>query len=133
MVADGVGRCGVYTSRSKWAQLATTDAAWVAYLPYLWLAQYPLKPDGTYYRTLAEVAEKATPRLAPWPKTDIWQFTDRCDGLAYGLESRAGDGNRFDGTLDDLRRLCVGLDVPPLTLEQRVAELEVRVAVLENR
>ena len=132
-VKDGLGRCGLYTSRSKWAQLGTTDPAWVAMMPYLWIAQYPLKADGTKYKTLAEIATKPTPTFAPWPKSDIWQFTDKADGLAYGLESLGADGNRFDGTLDDLKRLCVGLDAPPvLTVEQRLDDHDRRLRRLEQ-
>jgi GH25 family lysozyme M1 (1,4-beta-N-acetylmuramidase) len=134
VVKDGIGRCGLYTSRSKWAQLQTTDLMWVTLMPYLWLARYPLKPDGTKYKTLAEIANRATPTMAPWVKTDIWQFTDKADGLLYGIESLGADGNRFDGTLDDLRRLCVGLDVPqpPLTVEQQLADHEARIRRLEQ-
>jgi GH25 family lysozyme M1 (1,4-beta-N-acetylmuramidase) len=125
VVRDGLGWCGLYTSRSKWAQLQTTDLMWAALMPYLWIAQYPLKPDGTKYKTLAEIANRTTPTIAPWPKADIWQFTDKADGLAYGIESLGADGNRFDGGLDDLRRLCIGLEVPPtpLTDAEKLAKL----------
>jgi lysozyme len=68
----------------------------------------------------------AKPNPCGWIKWHFWQYTDRLDGAAYGMESKQLDGNYYSGTLDELRAWA-GVDTQPppaLTLEQRVARIE---------
>ena len=60
----------------------------------LWIAQYP--PVGS---DLSEIE----PDFYPWATYKFWQWTDREDGLAFGMESKQVDANYFNGSEDDLR------------------------------
>lgn len=60
--------------------------SWLLKKP-LWLANYSKTPANVY----------------PWSKWDFWQFTDRLDGLAFGVESRMVDGDYFNGSLEELK------------------------------
>lgn len=60
----------------------------------------------------------------------IWQYSDRINGIKYGVESKQLDGDVWNGDYNSLLKFC-GLDVPepptppvPSTLEERVAKLE---------
>jgi lysozyme len=65
------------------------------------------------------------PNPCGWGRWTFWQYTDRLDGLAYGMESRQLDGDYFNGTLAELKAWAGGAPAPvALTLEQRVARLE---------
>ena len=59
----------------------------------LWIAQYPGEVD----------IDTFVPSFSPWTTWRIWQFTDRLDGIAFGMESKQVDGNRFNGSLEDLK------------------------------
>jgi len=78
----------------------------------LWIAHYLKNP------------EDREPYFAPWDKWTFWQFTDRGDGKAYGMESKQVDVNYFNGSLEDLKKYAGGEEVTPphvdLTLEEKV-------------
>ena len=81
----------------------------------LWIAHYlrnPLEREPTY---------------APWSKWTFWQYTDRGNGKAFGMESKQVDVNYFNGSLEDLKAYAGQQEVdepdgpaPELTLEQKV-------------
>lgn len=103
----------IYTGYYAWLEL-TTCPVW-AKENKLWLASY----------------RSTIPTLIPqpWTRDDfiLWQYTDREKiGSIYPI-----DCNYFFGTQDDLYNLANVK--PPKTLEQRVADLELRVSILEGK
>ena len=83
-----------------------------------WLTEYPLW-----------IAHYDIPRptmFAPWRRWTFWQWTDKGDGLLFGMESKQVDMNWFNGTEAELRQWA-GLELPaPLpepSLEEKVARL----------
>jgi len=68
------------------------------------LSQYPL------WQAWYSVFNPKVP--APWTSWTIWQHTAKGDGQKYGAVAKNIDMNKFDGTLDDLKRLC-NMEVEP--------------------
>lgn len=67
-----------------------------------------------------------TPKIGAFPTYKFWQYSDRGDGIAYGMESNQVDMNWWNGTLAELRAYGGKSGVPakPKTVEERVAALE---------
>lgn len=75
----------------------------------LWLAGYPYVNAG---ETPQQAADKALARGSydsnrwfGWPWT-FWQFSDRGDGAAFGMESKQVDLDYFNGSPDKLAQYC---------------------------
>lgn len=79
----------IYTGPSYWQQFGGSDSYWGQY--YLWLAQY-----SNDHKTPLAGGPKVP---APWKTWDFWQYGDKLDGLAVGLESKDGDYNYFNGDM----------------------------------
>jgi lysozyme len=87
---------------------------------------------------VASWREGGEPRLPNgFKQWQFWQWSDKGDGHKFGAESAGLDMNYFYGDRKELIRWA-GLPpedeppVPVLTIEQRVAALEARVAALEK-
>lgn len=107
-VEDNTGRVPmIYTSPSYWKEYGSPHPAWGKYL--LWIANY-------------QAVKPYVP--APWSKYTFWQYTSTGDGQKYGCEALGIDLNWFNGTYEDLLKLC-GVTPPsvPPTLEQKVEAL----------
>lgn len=110
------GRPGIFYSNPATLLSLKPIPDWLLAHP-LWVAHYGVN----------------APNPVSWARWTFWQFTDRLDGIAYGMESKQLDGNYFNGTLDELRAWA-GVDKPQpapqpepppvLTLEQRVERIE---------
>lgn len=122
----------IYTRASFITEYARPMIQWVCGYP-LWLATYPYGPGRitTTWETFKTKYLPTTsgPVLVPnCPKWTFWQFTG--DKFILPGVNSALDINYFNGTLEELRVLA-GLQAPPpppppaLTLEERVAKLEV--------
>ena len=104
----------IYTRASFWNP-AIGNAGWESNYP-LWVAHYyattPLLPQG-------------------WQGVG-WKFwQDSPQENFPGFQDPTADRNYYNGTAAELRQ-WLGLEPPPPTLEQRVADLERRVAALEK-
>lgn len=60
--------------------------------------------------------EKNVTKRTPWDTWDFWQYTDKGDGLAHGVESYGIDMNYYNGTEEELRAKYGGLGTAPSTL-----------------
>ena len=81
---------GIYTGYYYWTEHAPNPITQAANLAYfgqypLWLAWYA--PDISYVKI---------PK--PWTKMTFWQYTDKGDGVKYGVGSSGLDMNKFIGT-----------------------------------
>jgi lysozyme len=97
----------LYTGFYHWNTYGSKDAAWARYP--LWLPWY----SAEWYVKLRSGTD-GSPK--PWKAWTFWQYTDRGDGLAYGVESKQIDLNVFNGTEDELRAwagLEGGIIAPP--------------------
>lgn len=74
----------IYTSPYYWLEYGSSDQYWKQY--GLWIANY-------------YVEQPYIP--APWTDWVLWQYTDRGDGHAYGVEALEIDLNWYNGTLPD--------------------------------
>jgi lysozyme len=92
----------LYTNKNYAKNLLRPIPEWLKKRP-LWIAQYPYKWIDP---------AKFNPYHGDWDNWTFFQFTDRGDGLAYGMESKQVDMNYFNGSLDDLRRFA-GKDTQP--------------------
>ncbi len=63
--------------------------------------------------------------IQPWASWTFWQWTDKGDGLAFGMESKGLDMNWFNGTEQELRKWAGVEPGPPPepSLEEKVARL----------
>lgn len=87
---------GIYTRASYWEQKAVTESErnWGKTFP-LWVANYYVD----------------TPRIPKnWSSYTFWQFTDKGDGISFGVESKQIDLNYFGGTFDEYKNFF-GLDI----------------------
>lgn len=90
---------------------------------HLWLAQYLRQPPFYLPGTRNHNPVTKQPSYQPWDRWAFWQFDDKGDGRAYGVESRGVDLNYFNGSLDDLRKYAnqskpdEPTPAPPPTLE----------------
>jgi len=84
----------------------------------LWIAHYLLP----FYMAMGN-----SPAFNPWKKYIFWQWTDRENGIKYGVESKQIDADYFNGDLMDLYNYSekyVGKKpVTEYTLEQKVEKL----------
>lgn len=116
------GKIIIYTNAFFWKDYGSSDPFYSAFP--LWLASY------SYEAYMLENIAK----FMPWKTWVFWQFTDRLDGLAYGMESKQVDGDYYNGSLEDLRKFC-GLDsvteVDPL-VSQFEDELEKAKADMDS-
>lgn len=86
-VGDRTGRTPIiYTAPYYWLEFGSADAYWRKYA--LWIAHY--------YESVPTVP-------APWARHHFHQFTDKGDGLAFGVESKQIDLNWWNGTLVELQ------------------------------
>lgn len=76
----------VYTSLGYWLDFGRNTVTWADYP--LWIAQYKIK-------------QPVVP--APWGDWLFWQYMDKGDGAAYGVQSKQIDLNWFNGTVEQLR------------------------------
>jgi lysozyme len=99
----------------------------------LWIAQYlyKLNPDGSVASPLQQCKNEAEigkrqPYKGNWNRWTFWQFTDRLDGVAYGMESAQLDGDFYNGSLGDLiaEFKINETTTPVLTFEERLTRLE---------
>lgn len=81
----------IYTGAYFWEQYCTQNILWQRYP--LWIAGYYMSLDS-----IEAMMEKRT----PWNAWHFWQFTDKGDGLAHGVESLQIDMNYFNGTEEQL-------------------------------
>ena len=84
----------LYTSPGYWAEFGSADGYWLQYS--LWIAHY-------------YVSKPTVPK--PWTGWTFWQYTDKGDGLAYGVETKQLDMNVFDGNVDSLHQFA-GVTIP---------------------
>ncbi len=82
---------GIYTAYFYWTTHAPGTPANLQYFRQypLWIAHY-------------QVLQPRIP--APWTEWLFWQYTDKADGAAYGVESREIDMNYFNGDGEAFRR-----------------------------
>ncbi len=100
----------IYTNPAMIQYSLNPVPAWMTEYP-LWIAHYGVSEPG---------------RFNPWRNWVFWQYTDKGDGLQFGMESLGLDMNLFNGSEQELRTWAgVGTPPPPdnLTLEQKVALL----------
>lgn len=83
----------IYTGAFFWAQHGDQNKFWGKYP--LWVASY----TGQAY-----MEENIKKLMTPWKTWVIWQYTDKGDGKAHGMESQGLDLNYFNGTVDDFNR-----------------------------
>lgn len=86
---------GIYTGYFYWVEHSPNPVTQRASLDYfgqypLWLAWYA--PDISYVRI-----------PQPWSEMTFWQYTDKGDGVSYGVGSLGLDMNKFIGTLEEFR------------------------------
>jgi GH25 family lysozyme M1 (1,4-beta-N-acetylmuramidase) len=99
-------KVGIYTGYYYWMDHSpdpVTEAAslaWFGKLP-LWLAWY----------SSANVVKIP----APWTKATYWQYTDKGDGLKYGVESLGIDLSYFNGSLADFSARYNGATPPQVS------------------
>lgn len=96
----------IYTSWGFWRSYGSKSLEYALYP--LWLAQY----TTSMYPTVP----------APWKEYRFWQYTDKGDGKAHGMESAGLDMNRFAGTYADLLTFA-GMKKAEPTYEQKVDKL----------
>jgi len=82
-----------------------------------WLTAYPL--------WIAHYGVPQPTMIQPWASWTFWQWTDKGDGLAFGMESKGLDMNWFNGTEQELRKWAGVEPGPPPepSLEEKVARL----------
>ena len=78
----------IYTSASFWNAKLNGTAQFASHP--LWVAHYTFKPKPNIPQGFA--------------KHTIWQFSEK--GMVNGINSNQADLDRFNGTLDDLRKLA---------------------------
>jgi GH25 family lysozyme M1 (1,4-beta-N-acetylmuramidase) len=105
----------IYTSKSMWFNPAPS---WTASYP-LWVASYTTAVKPTM--------------PAGWAEWVFWQYKIESVGVqeTYGVQSKEIDMDRYNGTQAEFN-VRFGVKSEP-TLEERVADLERRVAMLEVR
>lgn len=117
------GKQPVIYSRALWMDAYTLTGTWRNQFDY-WLAQY----------LLSRIEHPGPPRLPIGVERErciIHQTTDK--GAPFGVESKALDYNRWQ--LSTSVKEYFGLtqvQKPPMTLEERVADIERRLSLLEN-
>lgn len=67
----------------------------------LWIASYPRVMTDT-----------SAPVFQPWSNWKFWQYSDKGDGIAYGMESKQVDMNYFNGTYEELKKYAGIKDEP---------------------
>jgi lysozyme len=95
-----------YTNPNMIYNLIPPIPDWLKAYP-LWVANYGV----------------SSPMIGPWPTWNFWQYTDKGDGRAFGMESTFVDMDYFNGSEDDLRAFANVQPKPPageLTLEEKV-------------
>lgn len=100
IVFPGV-RLGIYTANWWWQVQIVRDQAYFGEYP-LWVSQFTLTP---LYVILPKPWENKGARL--------WQFTDKGDGRAYGVESLNIDLNYWNGDLPSYRKYFGLAETPP--------------------
>jgi len=89
---------GIYTAKSFWDPNGQNDPYWTQY--YLWLC---------------DIAGEV-PVPLPWTKWTFWQYTFKLHGPTYGAESLDLDGDRYNGTLEQMKAEFhlpdIGLEIP---------------------
>ncbi|MCC6146318.1 MAG: glycoside hydrolase family 25 protein [Anaerolineaceae bacterium] len=98
-----------YTNPSMIYYTLKPVPSWLSAHP-LWIAHYGV-PQPTM--------------INPWTTWTFWQWTNKGDGLAFGMESKELDMNWFNGSEVELRAWA-GVEPgppPPLSLEEKVARL----------
>jgi len=70
----------------------------------LWIAHYLSKPPFYIVHEPNPDPSKRSPNYKPWPAYKIWQYSDRGDGIAHGMESKQVDRNYFNGSLEELKK-----------------------------
>ena len=95
-----------YTNPNMITNLIPPVPDWLKAYP-LWIANYGVN----------------TPLIGPWPTWNFWQFSDKGDGHAFGMESVNVDLDYFNGSEDDLRVFAHVQTKPAVhepTLEEKV-------------
>jgi lysozyme len=103
-VEEHTGRVPIiYTGPYYWYEFGSKNIGWKKYP--LWIANY-------------QVVKPLIP--APWTDFLFWQYTNKGNGLQYGVESKQIDLNWFNGTNNDLMTFCGSTPPAPLSQEQKV-------------
>jgi GH25 family lysozyme M1 (1,4-beta-N-acetylmuramidase) len=113
------GRAPIIYSRALFIEqyIRKTSTAWRKYP--LWVAHYYVS------QTKMESLLKRT----PWDRWDFWQYSDKADGLAYGVESLQVDVNYFHGTEAELHAKFIKtppiVPIPPVepSTEEKINKL----------
>lgn len=115
----------IYTGPNYWQTYGSADTYWKQYP--LWIAHY-----GVLTQPIVPL---------PWLEWKFWQYTDKGDGIKYGVESLQIDMDYFNGSYEDLL-IFAGISatipepppvVEPLTLDQRVEALEAKTKLMEEK
>lgn len=107
MKQEGYDRVIFYSNPSMILYTLNPIPDWLTKYP-LWIAHYG-------------VSEPMAKAVAPWGKWTFWQYTDKGDGLAFGMESKGLDMDWFNGSEAELRAFA-GLQAAPTPLELTDAE-----------
>ena len=93
----------IYTGTEYGFMRPFTKTGWLVKYP-LWLAHY------TYFQMPPKVP-------SPWTNYTLWQYCENGDGRKYGTDSVALDMNYFNGSYDDLLKLCDQPAIPDVDVE----------------
>lgn len=92
-------KAGVYSAKGYTDQYLKTDLLYWDTLDW-WIASYgspfPVMPNG----------------ITRWK---FWQFTSFLDGLSLGINTKEGDGNYYNGTIEQFNVEYPAQEIPPST------------------
>lgn len=115
----------IYTAKWYTSYFSTSMLSWMRDYP-LWVADY------SWWSNNVTKAPYYFPSNI-WDDWKIWQYSDKGDGATYGVQSASVDLNWYQGDYADLLDWLEQEPAPPpLTLEERVTDLERRVTALEE-
>ena len=87
----------LYTSPGYWATFGSADLWWMLNAD-LWIAHYYTSQPSVPY---------------PWIVARLWQYSDKGDGIAHGVESKQIDMDWYTGDVDSFERWALPLPGSP--------------------
>jgi len=90
----------IYTNWGTIKYTLSPVPTWLLDIP-LWVAHWlKKKPPFSMFRDNNPINRE--PNYNPWWDWTFWQYTDKGDGIANGMESKQLDMNYFNGSLEEL-------------------------------